>query len=169
MNKWSDIQLNDTNNNELNIESQVSGCASHVSNDNTNNNLNSSFDQIYKTSNEFQNNSSLNQITNEKISDNKKNSLERLQSKDSILSSSSNSPNYTIIENPFDFESKGINGFKDRRVSSLLDELLNDIYYNLRLKRNRNPSVSSDTSNYSTPEFQKKSVFRDVYLKGKGM
>lgn len=97
------------------------------------------------------------------------NNVKRLQSRDSLLSSPSLSPNQSSTETQFDFDSSEIRGLRDRRISLLVDELLNDIYCNLRSERNRNLSCSSDTSNYSTPDLQKRPALKDYHLNGKGM
>ena len=171
MNNWFDIQLND-------CSPSSKGCAngstheSRVSNNNICVNKSRDQSKSYQNYDHIQSYVSLAQIRSDNNCNNSndnKNRLERLQSKESILSSPSLSPNCTTNERQFDFDSKEFHGLRNRRISLLVDELLNDIYCNLRTNRNRHLSVSSDTSNYSTPEFQKKPVFRDIYLKGKGM
>jgi len=153
-NTWFDIQLNDINNgnSESVTESQVS------INNNNNNQLKSDPHNGFDNYVSFNNNS------------NETNGLESpFLFKESGSSSCSLSPNYSVNENQFDFD-VGINVPTRGRISAMVDELLNDIYCNLRSYRNRGYSVSSDTSNYSTPEFQfqKKSFLRDVFLKAKG-
>jgi hypothetical protein len=148
-NTWFDIQLNDINNgnNETFTESQVS-----------NNNIQLKCDSL-NIFQELDNSLPLNNDIN-------RNGC-ALPLEERKFSSPSLSPNYSISENQFDFD-VGINVPNRGRISSLVDELLNDIYCNLRSYRNRGYSISSDTSNYSTPDFQKKPLLRDVYFKAKG-
>lgn len=152
-NTWFDIQLNDLNNgiNENVPESQVSD------------NKNELKCNSHNAYNEFNSYMSLN---NNNINEDN-NCIESLPQREANISSPSLSPNYSISENQFDFEVE-INVANRGRISSLVDELLNDIYGNLRSSRNRGYSISSDTSSYSTPDFPKKPLLRDVYLKPKG-
>jgi hypothetical protein len=149
-NTWFDIQLNDINNgnNETVTESQVSN----------NNNIQLKRDSL----NNFQ------QLDNSLPLNNDINGNGcSLLLEERKFSSPPLSPNYSISENQFDSDVE-INVSNRGRISSLVDELLNEIYCNLRSYRNRGYSISSDTSNYSTPDFQKKPLIRDVYLKAKG-
>ena len=158
MSKWFDIQLNDSNSIGANDKQTSPESKSGKSVDQS---------VLYRSNGKISHcfASDANPIKCDDNCDHKK----RLQSKDRILSSPSLSQNQSSNERQFDFESTDIRGLKDRRISLLVDELLNDIYCNLRSYRNRNLSCSSDTSNYSTPDLQKKPVFKDIYLKGKGM
>lgn len=150
-NTWFDIQLNDVNNSdiEFNTESKVSETINNLKCDSNgvhNNSLNNNNDYNKPNNNWFE---------------------YPLLMRETISSSPSLSPNYSLSENQFDFD-VGINVPKRGRIGSLVDELLNDIYCKLRSHRNRGYSISSDSS-YSMTDIQKKPLLRDVYLKAKGI